>query len=180
MSPSAHLRRQRDLVSERIRRLQRLSAAVERTLEARRTGVQLTPEEKFEVFGSEYQESWETEAEEQWGDTDAWKQFRGRSTAYSKTDWQCIQAEGAGLNSRLVEALTAGVQADSSEAMDLAEEHRRYMAEHFYDCSYTVHRGLAAMYLADARFTVFYENLTPGLAQWLHDAITANADRAET
>jgi hypothetical protein len=35
------------------------------------------------------------------------------------------------------------------------------------------------MYLADPRFTKSYEDLAPGLAQWFHDAVLANADRAE-
>ena len=41
------------------------------------------------------------------------------------------------------------------------------------------HRGLADMYLADPRFTKTYEDQAPGLAQYVHDAIHANADRHE-
>ena len=41
-----------------------------------------------------------------------------------------------------------------------------------------MHVGLAEMYLADARFTAAYEKIAPGLAQYLHDAIMANALRA--
>ena len=33
------------------------------------------------------------------------------------------------------------------------------------------------MYLADPRFTATYEKIAPGLAQYLHDAIKANAVR---
>lgn len=40
-----------------------------------------------------------------------------------------------------------------------------------------VHVGLAEMYLADPRFTATYEKIAPGLAQYLHDAIKANATR---
>jgi hypothetical protein len=35
------------------------------------------------------------------------------------------------------------------------------------------------MYLADPRFTQHYEDVAPGLAQYVHDAIHANADRRE-
>jgi hypothetical protein len=31
------------------------------------------------------------------------------------------------------------------------------------------------MYIADPRFTATYEKIAPGLAQYLHDAIKANA-----
>lgn len=33
------------------------------------------------------------------------------------------------------------------------------------------------MYLADPRFTATYEAMAPGTAQYLHDAILANAAR---
>ena len=59
------------------------------------------------------------------------------------------------------------------------EEHRQQISRWFYDCGYDIHRGLAEMYLADPRFTKNYEDLAPGLAQWVHDAMLANADRAE-
>jgi hypothetical protein len=41
-----------------------------------------------------------------------------------------------------------------------------------------MHVGLAEMYLADPRFTETYEKIAPGLAQYLHDAIKANAARS--
>ena len=50
----------------------------------------------------------------------------------------------------------------------------------FYDCGYDMHRGLAEMYLADERFAKHYDDLAPGLAQYVHDAMVANADRAAT
>ncbi|MFG2821772.1 MerR family transcriptional regulator [Kitasatospora sp. NPDC048365] len=179
VTPTEHLRRQHELIGDRIRHLQELAAAVERAMEARRTGMQLTPEEKFEVFGPDYQESWEDEAEQRWGDTDAWKQSRRRTGGYGKADWQRIKDEMDELNARLVEALTAGVAPDSEQATALAEEHRLHITGHFYDCPHTMHRCLGEMYVADPRFTATYEKLAPGLAQWLRDAIVANADRAE-
>jgi hypothetical protein len=34
-----------------------------------------------------------------------------------------------------------------------------------------MHRCLAEMYLADARFTRYYDDVEPGLAQFLHDIV---------
>jgi hypothetical protein len=48
----------------------------------------------------------------------------------------------------------------------------------FYDCPHQMHVGLGEMYIADPRFTATYEKVAPGLAQYLHDAIVANAARA--
>ncbi len=142
-------------------------------------GIQLTPEEKFEIFGEGYREDWEQEAEQRWGDTEAWAESQRRTGGYTKADWQRIQGEMTELNNGLVAAVTAGEPADGTVAMDLAEEHRQHICRNFYDCTFTIHRGLACLYVSDPRWTTTYEELAPGLAQWLHDAIVANADRHE-
>ncbi|MEU9128023.1 MerR family transcriptional regulator [Kitasatospora sp. NPDC048540] len=177
VGPAEHLRRQHRLIGERIGHLQELAAAVERAMEARTMGIRLTPEEKFEVFGPDYDESWEAEAEQQYGGSEAWAQSQRRTSGYGKSDWEAVKAETDALMARQAEAFRAGVPAGSVRAMDLAEEHRRQITARFYDCSYEIHRGLAAMYLADPRFTATYEKVAVGLAQWTHDAIIANADR---
>ncbi|MFD0277211.1 MerR family transcriptional regulator [Kitasatospora sp. NPDC127111] len=175
VSPREHLRRQHRLLTERIAHLQELAAAVEHAMEAKKMGIQLTPEEKFELFGESYREEWEAEAEQRWGDTEAWAQSQRRTAEYGKADWQRIKAETDALNARLVEAFTAGEPADGGPAMDLAEVHRQHICENFYDCTFEIHRGIAGMYVADPRFTEVYERLAPGLARWLHDAMLANA-----
>ncbi|MFI9269834.1 MerR family transcriptional regulator [Kitasatospora sp. NPDC052896] len=178
-SPIEHLRRQRRLLRERIGRLEELAAAVERAMEAEKMGIQLTPEEKFEVFGPDYQESWEGEAEQRWGGTAAWQESQRRTGRYTKEDWQRIQAETDALTGRMAAAVAAGVAPDSGPAMDLAEAHRQQISEYYYDCGHSMHRCLAGMYVGDPRFTANLEKSAPGLARWLHDAVVANADRAE-
>jgi hypothetical protein len=63
--------------------------------------------------------------------------------------------------------------------MDLAEEHRLQIDRRFYPCSYQMHVGLGTMYVADPRFARHYDDFRPGLAQYVCDAIQANAKRAE-
>jgi hypothetical protein len=43
-----------------------------------------------------------------------------------------------------------------------------------------MYRGLAEMYVGDPRFAAFYEKFTPGLAQFMCDAMVEFCDRAET
>ncbi len=66
---------------------------------------------------------------------------------------------------------------DHERAMNAGEEHRRHIDTWFYECSHDMHRGLAQMYLADPRFTAYYEGRAEGLAAYLAAAIGANADR---
>jgi DNA-binding transcriptional MerR regulator len=171
----AHLRRQHGLLQERIARLQEMLVGVEYLLEARKVGINLTPEEKFEVFGDFDPDVHAEEAQERWGGTDPYQESARRAGQYTKDDWARIKQASADLSARWVAAFDAGAPADSQAAMELAEEHRRQIVEFFYDCTFEIHIGLAEMYLADQRFTKFYEDQRPGLAQYTHDAILANA-----
>ncbi|MEU1751164.1 MerR family transcriptional regulator [Micromonospora matsumotoense] len=173
--PAAHLRRQHDLLTGRIGRLREMVAAIEIAMEARRMEINLTPAERFEVFGDVDPDEHAEEARERWGDTEAYRESTRRAAGYSKEDWLRLKAEQEEWGGRIVAALTGGTPADSAEAMALAEEHRQLIVRWFYDCSYEVHTGLADMYLADSRFTAYYETIVPGLTAYLAEAIHANA-----
>ena len=138
-------------------------------------GISLTPEERLEVFGDFNPDDYAAEAEERWGDTDAYRESAKRTSRYTKADWQRINAQGQAAIERVVGAMTEGKPAGSPEAMAGAEAHRQQITDAFYECSYEIHVGLAEMYIADPRFTATYEKIAPGLAQYLHDAIKANA-----
>jgi hypothetical protein len=141
-------------------------------------GISLTPEERFEIFGDGFSEEHQAEAEERWGDTEAWAQSERWTAAYSKEDWLRIKAEGDDVERRFAAALAEGVPADSERAMDLAEEHRRQISRNFYDCPPAMHAGLGRMYVEDERFTAHYEQIAPGLAQYVSTAVQANAARS--
>jgi MerR family transcriptional regulator, thiopeptide resistance regulator len=175
---AVHLRRQHAMLLDRIGRLERMVAAIEKAMEARTMGINLTPEERFEVFGDFDPDQHAAEVEERWGDTDAYRESQRRAARYTKADWERMKAESAEPVNRLVAAMRAGHPADSTEAMDAADQHRRHISDWFYDCTTEIHVGLADMYVADPRFTATYERIAPGLAQYLHDAIKANAERA--
>jgi DNA-binding transcriptional MerR regulator len=174
----AHLRGLHEALSGQVDRLRRQLAAIEKTLEAHQMGIRLTPQEMFEVFGEEDPTQHAAEAEERWGDTEAYRESQRRTSRYTKADWLRVKAEGEAVEARLRAVMTQGLPATSEEAMDAAEAHRLHIDGSFYPCSHAMHRGLADMYLADPRFTAHYDDQAPGLAQYVHDAIHANADRA--
>ncbi|GAA4907044.1 MerR family transcriptional regulator [Streptomyces coeruleoprunus] len=175
--PQEHLRRQHDLLTARIAELQKMAAAVEHAMEAKKMGINLTPEERFEVFGDNDPEQYAEEVEQRWGSTDAYKESQRRSARYTKADWQRMQDEGTDWGNRYGALMDAGEEPTGERAMDLAEEHRLHIDRWFYDCGYEMQRCLADMYVADERFTRFYEAIHPGMAVHLRDAIHANAAR---
>ena len=178
--PSAQeqLRRQHRLVRDQLRRHEALLAALEKEMAMRDMGMSLTPEEQFEVFGTdEVSGAWAEEAAERWGESEPYRQSRGRTAAYTKDDWIAIKAEAAAGLDAFAAAMRDGVPADGARGMALAQAHRDHITRWFYDCTPEIHRGLAELYVADPRFTATYEAVAPGLAQYVHDAIVANAAR---
>lgn len=119
-----HLRRQHRLVRERLARHHALLGAIEKEMEARAMGISLTPQEQFEIFGTDSPGGeWAEQAQARWGDTDAWRQSQRRIATYAKQDWIEITAE-----------------ADHN-----VEAHRRHLTRWFYDCRIDIHRELAEM-----------------------------------
>ncbi|HEY8472206.1 MAG TPA: MerR family transcriptional regulator [Natronosporangium sp.] len=174
-----HLRRQHGLLLERLERLRKMIEAIEFMMEAEQMGIKLTAQERFEVFGDFDPDQYAEEAEQRWGDSEAYRESQRRVASYSKQDWLQIKEETNRLYQRIAEAMAAGVPADSEPAMDLAEEHRAQISRWFYECTYEIHRGLGEMYVTDHRFTENIDKTAPGLARYLRDAIVANADRAQ-
>lgn len=140
-------------------------------------GINLTPEEKFEVFGDKDPEAHAEEAERRWGGTEQYAESQRRVARYTKDDWKRMQAEVASWGERYVALMAEGEDPSGERAMDMAEEHRQHISKWFYECSYDIHRGLGEMYVSDERFKEFYDSMRPGLAEHLRDAITANAAR---
>ncbi|MDO5627168.1 MAG: MerR family transcriptional regulator [Mobilicoccus sp.] len=170
----AHLRRQRELLTGRIARLQEMVSAVEHMMEATMTDKTLTPEEMSEIFGSDWNPDYQDEAEQRWGDTPQWEQSQARQQGMTREDWEAVKAESDALDADMAAAVRDGAAPGSETANALTERHRASIAR-WYDCSHAMQVCLGRMYLEDQRFTDRYEAVQPGLAQWLHDAIAENA-----
>lgn len=171
-----HLQRQHKLLLQQADRLQHTIAAVEELMHAHRRGIQLTAEEQIEIFGTDLASGEVAkEAEERWGGTQAWRQSQQRSAALTKQDWGEVKAHGDALLAALAEAKRAGVAPGSPRAEELRVRHRDSITR-FYDCDDEMQRCLAEMYLADERFTRYYDDAEPGLARFVHDIIVIGRD----
>jgi MerR family transcriptional regulator, thiopeptide resistance regulator len=173
------LRMQRRMLKEKSAQLAKMVKAVDAALDATEGGVTLDAKDMFESFGDFDPKEYEKEAEERWGGTDAYAESMRRTKRYTKEDWVEIKAESEAVNTALAALMDEGVPADDPRAMDLAEEHRLQIDHRFYPCSQEMHVGLGQMYVADPRFAKNYDTVRPGLAQYMCDAIAANAARAK-
>jgi len=171
----AALELQHELLTQKAARTRALIASVERAINAERTGVRMTAEETFEVFGDFDPDEYADEVRERWGETDAYKESARRTARYTKADWERFKAEQERIGSAAIALMDEGVPPDDPRAMDVAERARLQIDTWFYPCPHEMHVNLAEMYIADPRFTATYEKMREGMAQWWHDAILANA-----
>jgi DNA-binding transcriptional MerR regulator len=175
--PLEHLRTQHRMLGRRLAQVRRTLENVEKMMDAHDSGIRLTPAEMLDVFGDDDPTRYAAEAKERWGDTDAYAQSHRRTSQYTAADWQQNKAEAAAVNQAFASAMADGEPADGPRAMAAAQAHRDHIGRWYYDVPAQLHTGLADLYLADPRFTKHYEDVAPGLAQYVHDAIYANALR---
>jgi DNA-binding transcriptional MerR regulator len=118
---------------------------------------------------------YEVEAEQRWGDTEAFAESKKRTQRYTKEDWQRLAAEQAAIYGDAFQALTAGKSPADPEVMAVAERHRQTIDRWFYPCSHAMHRALSAMYEQDHRFSENIDKYGAGLTPFLAAAIRENA-----
>lgn len=171
-----HLSQQHRMLTAKLDRLRNMINKLEYEMESHMKKLPLSPKEKLEVFGEDYDPAWEEEAKTRWGDTQAWQQSQKQSQHFTRNDWETVQKQHVQWNERAATLLQQSVSPTEEEALEHAESHRRLIEQH-YPCSYAMHRQLADLYVNDPRFTAHYEAHAPGLAQWVRDAIHANADK---
>jgi len=138
----------------------------------------MNKEEMFEVFGDFDATEYELEVRDRWGDTDAYAESSKRTARYTKDDWKGMRDEAGLINQRLADLFAAALEPEAEESMEAAEQHRLHIDRWFYPCSHEMHAGLGEMYVADPRFTKFWDDLQPGLAGFVRDAFLANGLRA--
>lgn len=171
------LREQRELLQLEASRIERMIRALDDVIEAHARGDTMSDDAMFEVFGPEQREC-QREAEQRWGDTDAYKQSRRRTAHYTEDDWAEVKAESRRILERIAEVYRSGAAPDSAAAMEAVEAHRQQIHDRFYDLPHEMQVVLAEMYVQDPRFTATYEAMATGLTTWVRDAIHANAGRA--
>jgi TipAS antibiotic-recognition domain len=113
----------------------------------------------------------EPEVYERWGDTDAYRQSKSRTSKYSKEDFEAAKVDQEAATELFVYAFGNSLSIDSPKAQEAVIAHRDAITTWFYDCSVEMQKNLAVMYIEDPRFKEYYDGRVRGLAQYVHDAI---------
>ncbi|MEU7150943.1 MerR family transcriptional regulator [Streptomyces sp. NPDC045456] len=168
------LRAQRTQVAERIARLQRLSAGLDRMIDAHERGLLLTVEQQAAVFGPQWNPDWPAEACRRYGGTTQWQQYAERSASRGPEEWQAVTDAMADLDRALGEAMDAGVTPGSPEADQLVERHREVFASYF-PLTRQMQVCLARTFETDPGFAAHYDGIRTGLAAWFRRIVDAGA-----
>ena len=115
----------------------------------------------------------ESEVHERWGDTDAYRQSKAKTSKYSKEDYEAAKVDQEAATELFVYAFGNSLPIDSPKAQEAVRAHRDAITKWFYDCSIEMQKNLALMYIQDSRFKEYYDGRVRGLAQYVHDAIMA-------
>jgi DNA-binding transcriptional MerR regulator len=171
------LRRHRAQLDERLHRAQAVIRAVDATLDALEKGTIMDSDKVFEGFGDFDHAQYAEEAEQRWGNTDAYRESQKRTKKYSKDDWAHIKEESEAVMTSFAQLLGAGAEPTDPAARAAAERHRQHITRWFYPCDHTMHAGLADMFVADSRFGESFEKRRAGLTAFVAAAIRANAEQ---
>ena len=115
----------------------------------------------------------ESEVHERWGDTDAYRQSKAKTSKYSKEDYEAAKVDQEAATELFVYAFGNSLPIDSPKAQEAVRAHRDAITKWFYDCSIDMQKNLALMYIQDSRFKEYYDGRVRGLAQYVHDAVMA-------
>ena len=157
-------------------RLDGLILTVKNAIIEAKGGNKMSDSQKFEAFKRQIVETNEArygkEIREKYGDESV-DQSNTQVLSMSPEDHARWQALGDEILSALSAAVRAGEAPAGAEGRRIAELHRQWLS--FSWASYTpqAHAGVAQMYVADPRFTAYYDKEQPGCAAFLRDAILA-------
>lgn len=159
---------------ERRKQLDILIETVSLTIQSRKGEINMTDKQKFEGLKNklveENEKKYGRELREKYGE-DVVKHSHEQFKNLTKEQYDRMNQ----LSYEILDLLEKAIDSNdpSSEiAQQLAKKHHEWLLYTWPTYSKEAHAGLAKMYVADSRFTDYYdEKIKSGAAQFLHDAI---------
>lgn len=170
------LRRHRAALEQERARLDALLATLDKTIQTEEGKTRMTDREKFEGFKQqlvqENERKYGAEIRGNYGD-EAVDASNRKLLHLSQEQYDRMQALSQEINGALETAVRAGEDPAGETGRRIAALHKEWLGFTWPQYTKQAHCGLAQMYVADERFTAYYDGKVPGCAQFLCDAITA-------
>ena len=156
------LQDQKQLLTLKKERLERLIDAIDRAMEG---------ETVMSAFDNRKFDAYKAEAQEKWGQTDAYRQHAEKTKNYSKQKWNDLSAGMDHIMAEFALCLKNGAAPDSAEAQNLVRALQSHITENFYNCTKPILAGLGQMYVSDERFLANIDRHGDGTAAFICRAI---------
>ena len=160
-------------LQDRQARLGQLIQNAQNTIMNLRGDKAMSDQERFEGFKQaqlqDNETRYGTEIREKYG-KDAVEQSNAKWMGMSESDFKQFEALGSRLNQMLKEAVLTG-DPGSEPAQRAAALHREWLMFTWPHYTPEAHMGVAQMYVDDPRFTAYYDEIVPGCAVFLRDAV---------
>jgi DNA-binding transcriptional MerR regulator len=161
------LEQHRKALLARQKRLERLVATVEHTLESLKGNSVMENQDLFAGFSEEKQKEYEVEVERRYG-TEKLHESQRRWGSYSADKKRQIMEEGKQIYLDMVEAMPLGPDSpQAQQGVARWHQHLRY----FYEPDTHILLGLGDLYNDDPQFNAFFQRIHPDLAAFMRQAI---------
>jgi DNA-binding transcriptional MerR regulator len=164
---------QRKMLLEKRRRLDKMIATIDKTIQHMRGEIQMTNKERFEGFDFSHN-PYEKEARERWGN-EAVDKANAKLGNMSKEEQEAMTKEMNSIYQKLA-SLRHG-SPESEEAQAAIKGWYDFLNNHFGCYSLEAFKGLGQMYVDDERFTKNIDQFGEGLAKFMRDAMAVFADK---
>ena len=155
-------------------RLDALIQSVRDTIRCEERKEIMSDEQKFEALKqrvlTRYEQIYGKEARDKYGDdmVGAAQSALRDLTVEQYREWTEL---GQKIQEHLEAAIRAGLSPESEAGQEVAALHRRWLTVTGNPYDPAKHRGIAALYVQDPRFTAYYDKAVPGCARFLRDAV---------
>ncbi|MBB6445310.1 DNA-binding transcriptional MerR regulator [Bacillus benzoevorans] len=153
--------------------LDKIIATVKMTIISKKGGRIMGDKDKFAAFKEkmieENEQKYGKEIREKYGHETV-KTSNAKLMGMSQEDFEVMTKIGEEIFTLLEKAYTTGDPA-SDVAQELAAKHKEWLMYSWTKYSPEAHAGLAEMYIADERFTAYYDKAVKGGTGFLRDAI---------
>ena len=155
-------------------RIRNLIRSVRETLEAEERNEAMSDEKKFEAFKrkavEEHEARYGKEVREKYGEQEADNANRA-VLDMSREQYQNQTELDEAIRSRLESAVKAALAPTGDEGREIALLHKQWLIGTGMPYEVNRHKGIAELYVADERFTAYYDRAVSGCARFLRDAI---------
>ncbi|MFD0694024.1 MerR family transcriptional regulator [Paenibacillus sp. GCM10027628] len=167
------LKEHREQLLDKRKQLDVLIANVEKTIALSEGRMTMTDKEKFEGFKQQMiddnEKKYGREIREKFGE-DTVNKSNEKLKNMTQEEHNEVTRLASEVATTLAEAFKTGDPA-SELAQKAADLHKQWLTYYWSEYSKEAHAGLAQMYVDDERFKAYYDEIQPGTAEFLRDAV---------